>query len=589
MSEATVLHDVLAPSSLRFQARGGEVGDALVRGLVIVAYPPQAQTAWLARLAAMPGVTLSVHCQPTMADALVKAVNASITEFRSRLTTGGTPLARQQSERGLADAEALLRMMDQHQERIVLAAVVVSVVAADAEELARRTRAVQTACSVSGLRALVLDYRQEVAFIAAGPWMDPPKAVGRVAQKHMPVETVAAMYPWVAAGLNHGRGIILGQDAAGGVVLVDRRNPPEDSGITNPNVNILGTSGGGKSFGAKVMLLREFAMGARILALDPEREYRGLAKALGGSVVDCGGGSGKINPLQVRGPMDEPDEDEELSGGDGADEVRGPLAYHMQRVKTFLDLYLPTLSLLDQARLQEAVEAAYRSKGVTWQTDPATVTQWPTITDVHAALPEDSDLALLLRNAAYGADSALWAGQTTVPPASDFTVFDIHALTEASDGVRRAQYLNVLGYAWDLVREGQASGRHTLLVVDEAWLLADPQTPQALGFLYRAAKRIRKYGGSLIVITQNVVDFLAPELARFGQPVIDNASTKILMRQEAKDLEALRGLLRLTEAECDLLSGAKRGEGLLLAGNQRVRLQVKASPREAEIIAGATT
>ncbi len=238
----------------------------------------------------------------------------------------------------------------------------------------------------------------------------------------------------------------------------------------NQNVSILGTSGSGKSFTAKVMLLREFARGARILALDPEREYCGLAKAAGGSVVDCGGGEG-----------------------------------------------------------------------------------------------------------------------APISPASDFTVFDIHALTEASDGVRRAQYLNVLGYAWDLVREGQASGRPTLLVVDEAWLLADPQTPQALGFLYRIAKRIRKYGGSLVVITQNVVvDFLAPELARFGQPVIDSASTKILMRQEAKDLEALRDLLRLTEAECDLLSGAKRGEGLLLAGNQRVRLQVRASAREAEIIAGAT-
>ena len=241
----------------------------------------------------------------------------------------------------------------------------------------------------------------------------------------------------------------------------------------------------------------------------------------------------------------------------------------------------------ERAHLQGAILAAYAARGVTWQTDPESVQTWPTIADVQAGLPADSRLALLLRDAATGADSALWAGQTTVPPASDFTVFDIHALTDAADNVRRAQYFNILGYAWDLVREGRETGRTTLLVVDKAWILADPQTPQALGFLRDLSKRIRKYGGSLVVITQNVVDFLAPELARLGQPVIGNASTKLLMRQESKDLEALRDLLRLSEAECDRLTGARRGEGLLLAGNQHVWLRVEAARHEAEIIAAA--
>ena len=117
--------------------------------------------------------------------------------------------------------------------------------------------------------------------------------------------------------------------------------------------------------------------------------------------------------------------------------------------------------------------------------------------------------------------------------------------------------------------------------MDEAWLLADPNTPQALGFLRDLSKRIRKYHGSLVVVTQNAIDFLAPELARFGQPVLDNASTKLLMRQEARDLEALRHLLHLHEAECALLARATRGEGLLTAGNQRLRVRIEAGPTEA--------
>jgi len=56
------------------------------------------------------------------------------------------------------------------------------------------------------------------------------------------------------------------------------------------------------------------------------------------------------------------------------------------------------------------------------------------------------------------------------------------------------------------------------------------------------------------------------------------------MRQNDKDLEALTELLKLSEAEVDLLAGAKRGEGLLLAGNQRVHAKIEAASYELEVI-----
>ena len=105
------------------------------------------------------------------------------------------------------------------------------------------------------------------------------------------------------------------------------------------------------------------------------------------------------------------------------------------------------------------------------------------------------------------------------------------------------------------------------------------------------SKRIRKYGsppigGALWVITQNVVDFLAPEVARFGEAVLDNAAYKLLMRQGERDLEALDRLLQLSEAEHALLASARRGEGLLVAGNQHIRLRVEAAPWEDSLIRG---
>jgi len=47
-------------------------------------------------------------------------------------------------------------------------------------------------------------------------------------------------------------------------------------------------------------------------------------------------------------------------------------------------------------------------------------------------------------------------------------------------------------------------------------------------------KRIRKYMGSLVVISQNVIDFLAPEVQRLGQPILENPTYKLLLAQGEK-------------------------------------------------------
>jgi len=575
------LIDLVAPPALGFQPRHTVFGDQLARVMVILDYPPRVGQAWLSRISSMPGVVVSIHLVPTDSLDMLQALNRSIQEYTSRLAAGGNALALSRWQQSLDDAKLLLKKVDQEAQKVYKVAVVLMVLAPDEEELARRSRQVEAACAASGMRARTAVYRQEGGLKAVGPWGLLPEEVGELAGREMPAETIAAAYPWVASGLNHGRGVVWARDASGGLILVDRWQPPEGSGITNPNVNILGTSGGGKSFAAKVLLLREYALGARILILDPEREYRKMCSRLNGKWVNAAGGKSKINPLQVPQVPDKDEEDQEAS-------YRGPLEIHLQRVKTFFQLYLPGLDDVERAVLEEALLVACWEYGIDWHSDPAEVRNWPTVADLFQhlqAVGKSERLTILLKSAAEGADSSLWAGQTTLPPAGDFTVLDIRDLVDASHAVRRSQFFNILTYAWDLVREGRATGRRTVLVVDEAWLLADPQTPQAMGFLRDVSKRIRKYEGSLVVISQNLKsDFLAPEVARLSEPVVTNASCKLLTRQESRDLESLREMLRLSDAEADLLAGAKRGEGLFLAGNQRVRVRIEAAPHELEVI-----
>ncbi|CEP67116.1 P-loop containing nucleoside triphosphate hydrolase [Moorella glycerini] len=581
------LLDVLAPQALDFGPRQITFGEQLARVMVITDYPPRVGPAWLARVAGMPGVVASIHVTPTDPANLVLSINRAIGEYTGRLEMGGNALVMQRTEQALKDAQELLRKIDQEQQQVFYVTVVLLVLAPEQETLDRRTRQVEAALAAAGMRGRVAVFRQEEGLKAAGPWAVLPSGIKDAGARNMPAETVAASFPFTASGINDGSGVVLGRDRDGGLVLVDIWQRGGDR--TNSNWTVLAKPGAGKSFAVKMLVLRELARGSRVIIIDPEREYREMCRLLGGAWINCAGGKGRINPLQVR-PVPVDDEGVEVERVT----ARGPLALHLQTLRTFFSLYLRDLSDLEKAALEEALVEVYHQAGIDWQADPAAVPpeKWPTTRELYTYVaarakqqPETyGRLAVLLRRAVEGADASLWVGPTTASAGSDLIILDVHDLQNADDAVRRAQYFNVLSFAWHQIEKDRQE--RTLLVVDEAWLLVDPQTPQALAFLRDTSKRIRKYMGGLVVISQNVVDFLAPEVVRHGQALLDNPTYKLLLAQGEKDLEAITTLMNLSEAEHDLLASAKRGEGLLVAGTQRVHVRIEAAPYEMPYLTG---
>lgn len=583
------LLDALAPQAINFQSNVMQFGDLEGRVLVITDYPPTAGTAWLSRVTQIPGVTSSLHITPTNSAELIEAISKAIGEYSSRLTQGGNALILQRTEQALEDAETLLKKIDLEQQNVFYMTVILFITAIDRETLDRRTRQVEASLAAAGMRGRTLLFRQEQGLKSVGPWMILEPEMQLSGGRNMPVETVAASFPFVSGGLNDASGIMLGRDQAGGVVVIDIWQRGGDR--TNSNWTILGKPGTGKSYTAKMLLLREYMQGAKIIIIDPEREYRAMCKQLGGTWINVAGGQGRINPLQIRAlPIDKDDEDEVKSIFD----AQSPLGLHLQILRTFFSLYLRDLGDVERAILEDALIEVYKEKSIDYTTDPKNILpeQWPIMSDLYQYILEQQSqkpdlyqrLAILLRSPAEGADAALWNGSTTATADSDFIVLDVHELQNADDSVRRTQYFNVLSYAWNLIEQDRSS--KVILFVDEAWMLADDQTPQALAFLRDTSKRIRKYQGSLMVASQNVIDFLDPAVARHGQAILDNPAYKLLLAQGDKDLMALTKMMNLTEAEAELLQSAKRGEGLLVAGNQRIHIKIESAPYESPYLVG---
>jgi hypothetical protein len=117
-----------------------------------------------------------------------------------------------------------------------------------------------------------------------------------------------------------------------------------------------------------------------------------------------------------------------------------------------------------------------------------------------------------------------------------------------------------------------------LLVVDELWLTL--RTPEGGAFLDTMARKGPKYWFGLVVASQQPEDCLA---SAFGQAIVDNSSTRLLLHMDAGALRTAAEAFALTQPEIAALETAGAGEALLLTAGRRHLISLLASKTEQEL------
>ena len=399
------------------------------------------------------------------------------------------------------------------------------------------------------------------------------------------------------SGLTDDGGYPLGRDSYDEPVLLDIWK--RGGGRENSNVVILGNSGAGKSAFIKSLLFNQLASGDKVVLFDAENEYVGIAKQLHANILDAYGGDGsKINPLQLRDIPEILDDMDDDSMDKLAREKNftGTLSLHVSTLKSWFKIYLPELSQLHIATLETMLYRMYKKHGIHELSDPRKMNNndFPIMTDLYnvildvvktkciddlTLLDEDlkpyKDLLLYLDSSVNGADRGLFNGHTSINLNRQLNVFNVHRLLEAPDNVKNAQFFNLTTFSWIFLTKDR--NEKTILVVDEAHLFIDKKNPQTFAFLGGVAKRIRKYMGSLWIVSQNVTDFLHEDVSRYGTGVMNNPSIKLFMKLGSSDVLALRSLIGITEGEERRIISAVHS-GLLIAGNQRLFTKIEIEP-----------
>jgi type IV secretory pathway VirB4 component len=408
--------------------------------------------------------------------------------------------------------------------------------------------------------------------------------------------SLAACFPFVSDTHDDDKGLYVGESDDPAFIDFFRR----DEMHVNSNVVVIGQSGSGKSYATKSILSGLASGGAKVYVLDPESEYGKLAQSLGGRRVDASGGAnGIINPFQIS---------MEMEGDDGTSS--NAFYSQLQFIERFYRLTLSGISPDALELLNKLTVECYKAKGIGGDSDLRKLKpgDYPTFDDLcglsDSRLSDSGDgyekgclLAIvnyLARFARGGRDSSLWDGPTSFSPKENFIAFDFQRLlANKNESTANAEMLLILRYIEGEVianRERNAkegTKRKVVVAIDEAHLFIDEKYPVALDFMYSLAKRIRKYDGMLMIITQNVRDFAGtPDIARKSSAIVSVSQYSMIFSLPPNDMNDLVGLYAnsggLSEEEKGLVSMSPRGTCFLISGpGERGFLSVIAS-KEAE-------
>ncbi len=552
------IEDIVAPASIEVSPTYLKVGEKFTKTMFVFSYPRYLATGWFSPVINLPElVDISIFIHPVDTGVAMRNLRKKTAQIESQImaTQEKGQVRNPLLETALRDVESLRDSLQTAEEKLFKVGVYITIYADSEKELKKLETDITNTLDAKLINLKPANYEQIKGFNSTMP-VDVDEI-----QVHTPLNSapLSSLFPFISLDLTSDEGIMYGVNRHNNtLVIFDRFS------LENANTVIFGKAGSGKSYAAKLEVIRSMMFGSEVIVVDPENEYEALAKSVGGSYFKISLDSeNTINPFDI--PVMPADESP-------AEALKSQIANLTGLVKLMLGKIKPE----EEGILDQAITQTYASRDITPESGFAGKTP-PLLEDLEAVLRSTKG-GEAIANRLYRFTKGTYAGFTNKPTSVDvnnrLVVFSVRDLEEELRPV--AMYI-ILNFIWSLVR---AEFKKRIMVIDEAWWMLKNEDSGA--FLFRLAKRARKYYLGITAITQDAEDFLA---SPYGRPIITNSSLQLLLKQSPAAIDLITKNFGLTGVEKNYLLEADIGQGLFITGlQQHVAIQVVASYFEHQLV-----
>ncbi len=580
-----------SPNKVKFKINTTNIDDRAYRTFTITDYPLEVANAWLYPIFQLDNCRVVVNITPVDKYKAEKMLDKSLMEMEVKLSKAFRASAQIENQTHYDSLRELLASLKTNNENIYDTNIHIT-----AEEGVKKE--VRAVLKQYGFKYAENFGRQINAFVSAN--------ISRLDTlteycRGIHTSSLCAMFPFISSELKDKNGFYLGYNQYPVFVNFFQRNNER----VNSNMVIIGKSGGGKSFATKTLLTNFAADNTRVFILDPENEYEILCHNLNGKMIDVASSvSGIFNPFHIYPSL-------EAEEGGVDDSFNG----HLQFLENFFKVILTGINTDAFETLNSIIVDLYAEKNIGPQTDIANLKpeDFPIFDDlmklVNNRLNTESE-PYVVRNlqtvktyvekfATGGRNSNLWNGPTSISTNENFICFNFRTLlANNNELIANAQMLLVFKYLNNEIIKNrdfnlkyfndpdmlEEEHRRVIVCVDEAHVFINKKFPVALDFMVQMAKRIRKYYGMQIIITQNIKDFVGTaEIAQQSTAVINASQYSMIFALAPNDMTDLIELYRnaggINDEEKDTIITAKRGQAFLItSAMKRTTVQIEALP-----------
>ena len=477
------------------------------------------------------------------------------------------------------DAKYIRKQMQVNNEDLYFLYIYIIIFSEDLKELKYLLNKVEGILQSNGLQSKKAYFREEQTFISTIPSMKNSIDIKNAAKRNVLTSSLVSTYPFISSSIFDKEGIFIGTNIYNdSLIFIDRY---DNNKYKNSNICIFGTSGAGKSFYTKLLILRSRLIGIEQYIIDPEREYTNICKELNGTLLKIGPSSKTyVNVLDIR--------KESIEDGQ-----EGYLATKIGKLIGFFNLIFGELNEEEKAIIEEKLIECYKIKNITFDDESLYTIKnkkrkfkekddMPILEDIYNIFYSDKKTKIFATKLIPFIKGSLkfFNNYTNVELNNDLIVADVYELGE--ENLKYGMYIFTELF-WDKTKKDRKIKK--AIYLDEIWrLIGVTSNKNVASFIYKIFKTIRKYGGSAVAITQDISDLFSLDNGTYGRSILNNSSIKTFFSLEEENIKILSEYANLSEKEKIEIKSLKRGECLMFVGDNHILAQIEADEFEKEII-----
>ena len=424
----------------------------------------------------------------------------------------------------------------------------------------------------NGIYAKVANFRQDLVYLDSLPILNINDCLTKQTAINVTTSQNAYLIPYVKNNIYDEKGILYG--------YINKEFCIYDV-FSNCNMNhnmcVLGSSGAGKSYFIKTIILRNFCMNIRQIIFDIEEEYLSISKYTNTMEFNIN----NFNPLYISRVFAENNQENFLSKKIESILLFLNLKTNFKTQEYENEIKNTLLKLYNIHGISSDYNSLYKcseSGKINLNREYIKYSKFPNIKEFINMLEKDNvipkPVIKILKNIdmykKYNEDKA-------------------KVLDEKFDTIMvfNMKSLGIDNFTTCLDIAEEYYGKEMLIYIDEVWKYISKNTKdnicKKIAELY---KTIRKKKAGIVIISQDIHDILGYDDGIFGKSILNNSYTKLFFKMQYLDLNILKEIGIYSEEVVGNIKRLVIGTACMNIGDISFNIEIKESKFEREILGG---